>query len=117
MPEPTGDVWTTTVTIAAEGSLSGASAALRGRLVAIITDSAFDTQAVTFQVSHDASTYTNLYNEGTEYSIAGVVASAYNRVDAAMFFGARTVKVRSGTAGAAANQTDATVVTLVCWSL
>jgi hypothetical protein len=117
MAEPIGDVWTTTVTIADSASLSGASAALRGRLVAIITDSAFDTNAVTFQVSHDASTYTNLYNEGTEYSIAGVVASAYNRVDAAMFYGARTVKVRSGTAASAVNQSGATVVTLVCWSL
>ena len=117
MPEPIGDVWTTTVTDADGESLSGASAALRGRLVGVITPSGWDTQAMTFQVSHDGTNYTNLYNEGTEYSIAGVVASAYNRVDAAMFFGARAVKVRSGTAGTPANQSGAVILTLVCWSL
>jgi hypothetical protein len=107
-------VSTKTVTIANGAALSGASADLAGgALVAIIPDSAWDTNAVTFQASLDGTNWFNLYNGGTEYSLAGVVASAFCAVDPDLFLGARYVKVRSGTGAAAVNQTGAVVVTLV----
>jgi hypothetical protein len=111
------DIRYTTVTVANGASLSGAAQLLPndGRLVAIIMDAAWDTNAVTFQVSVDGTNYFNLYNEGTEYSLAGVVASAYNAVDINVFLAARYVKVRSGTAAAAVNQVGDAVVTLVMW--
>jgi len=103
-----------TVTIAAGASLSGSSGDTKGRSVAgIITDAAWDTQAVTFQVSIDGTNYFNLYNAGTEYSLAAVVASSAHAVNPDVFAPFRYVKVRSGTAGLAANQVDASTVTLV----
>lgn len=107
------DLVKTTVTVATGASLSGASAELDGRLVGIQLDAEWDTNAVTFQMSLDGSNWSNVYKEGTEYSLAGVVASSYNSVDMNVFLGARYVKARSGTAGSAVNQSGATVVTLV----
>jgi hypothetical protein len=106
-----------TVTIANGASLSGAGVILpdHGRLVGIITDAEWDTNAVTFQACVDGTNFFNLYDEGTEYSLAGVVASTYNRVDMNVFLGVRQVKVRSGTAAAAVNQVGATTITLVLW--
>lgn len=110
---------TTTVTIGAGASLSGATEDMLslGELVAVITASTWDTAAVTFQASVDGTNFFNVYNEGTEYSLTGVVASAYNRVSINVFLGARYLKVRSGTAGSATNQADATIVTLVFWQV
>lgn len=107
-----------TVAIANGESLSAAAAMNPDwKLVAVMPASTWDTNAMTFQISVDGSTYANVYNEGTEYSLAGVVASGYNRVDMNMFLGARKIKVRSGTAGSAVNQTSATEVKLVFWKL
>jgi hypothetical protein len=104
-----------TVTVANGASLSGSSGLLEGaqRLLGIITDSAWDTNAVTFQGSVDGTNFFNLYKEGTEYSLAGVVASTYQALDPVVFLGVRAVKVRSGTAAAAVNQTGDAVITLV----
>ena len=102
------------VTVANGTSLSGASADLAGNVVVgILTDAAWDTNAVTFQGSVDGVTYYNLFNGGTEYSLAGVVASSMCGVSKDLFLGARYVKVRSGTAGAAVNQVGDSIVTLL----
>ena len=108
---------TSTVAIAGGESLSTSSGELDGRLIGVTTDAAWDTQAMTFQASTDGTNFFNLYNQGTEYSLAGVVASAHNRVDVNVFLGVRYVKVRSGTAASAENQGDATTVTLVYWKI
>jgi hypothetical protein len=115
----TDDVRYTTVTVANGASLSGAGQLLptNGRLVAIIMDAAWDTNAVSFQVSVDGTNYFNLYDEATEYSMAGVTASTYRKIDWTVFQGARYVKVRSGTAAAAVNQVGDSIVTLVMWNL
>jgi hypothetical protein len=110
------DIRYTTVTVANGASLSGAAQLLptNGRLVGVITDAGWDTNAMTFQVSVDGgTTYVNLYNAGTEYSMAGIVASTYNAINPDVFAGARHLKVRSGTSAAAVNQVGDTVVTLV----
>lgn len=106
---------TKTVTIGAAASLSGSSGLFDGaqRLIGFAVDAAWDTQAVSFQGSLDGVTFFNLYDEATEYSQAGVVASTLHTVKLMVFLPLRAVKIRSGTAGTPANQTDATVVTLV----
>lgn len=105
---------TTTVTIADSASLSGASIDLGGYgLVGLMTPSGWSTQAITFQVSQDGSNWFNLYDKDGEVVLASVPASAYVALNPATFYGARYVKVRSGTSGSAANQSGGDVVTLV----
>jgi hypothetical protein len=116
---PKNELRTTTVTIGAGASLSGSTIDLAtlGNPVAIITDAAWDTNAVTFQASVDGTNFFNLYKEATEYSLAGVTASTLHSLDMQAFAGLSHLKIRSGTAAAAVNQVDATVITLVCWHI
>jgi len=111
---------TVTGTITSGASLSGAiELRTMGTPVALQTDAAWDTNAITFQGSYDGVVYTNLRNMGAEVSIPGVVASALEGLDLHEFLGLRYLKVRSGTAAAAVNQVGDTVITLVCgqiWS-
>lgn len=120
MPNPRLD-WgnlfdTTTVTIANGASLSGAANLGGGRLCAIATDAAWDTNSVSFQVSADGVTYYDLYFDnalaGTEYAVTGVVASKFYALQPAQFLAVNYVKVRSGTTGSAVNQNGDTVITL-----
>ena len=107
-----GPATTTTVTISGSASLSGAAVLTTGRVVGFATDASWTPQAVTFQISPYGNTFYNLYNEGTEYSIASMPASAYTSVNPAVFLGANQVKVRSGTSGSAIAQGSATTLTL-----
>lgn len=111
------DVWETTVTIAAAGNLSGASAALQGRLIAVKTAATWDAAKVSFQVSSDGTNYNVLSFEGTEYSTAAITGANYCAVEPGHFFGARNIKIQSGTSTATTAQADETIVTLVCWTL
>ena len=105
-----------TVTVAAGASLSGASTKRNGyRLVGLCTASTWDAAKISFAVSNDDTTYYTLYDEtGAEINVSsaitGAAAIALNPAD---FIGWDYVKVRSGLVGAATNQVDATVVTLV----
>jgi len=114
---PKNELRTTTVTIGAGASLSGATIDLAtlGNPVAIITDAAWDTQAMGFQGSVNGTNFFPVYKEATEYSMAGVTASTYHSLDFNTFLGLSHLKILSGTIAAAANQVDATVITLVCW--
>jgi hypothetical protein len=105
---------TQTVTVAAGASLSGASTKISGqRLVGVMTASTWDAAKLTFQVSSDGTNYADLYSETAEYEVASVTGAAAVALDPAKFVGWDYVKVRSGTSGAATNQADATIVTLV----
>ena len=103
----------TTVTVAAGASLSGAAALRELKLLAVITAATWDTNAITFQASFDGTNFFNVWNDSGEYSIAAVPASTYVAINPMYFLGARSIKVRSGTSAAAVNQVDATIVTLV----
>ena len=106
-------VATRNVTITNGTSLSGALDVADYTVVGVITDSAWDTNAMTFQASADGTNFFNLHNAGTEISFAGVTASKYNIIDPALMMGVRAIKVRSGTGAAAVNQVGDTVVTIV----
>ena len=102
-----------TVTIADAASLSGAANMGTYTLTGLITDSGWNTAAITLQGSYDGTNYFNLFNGATELSYADIAASSWVLVDLNLFYGVPYIKVRSGTAASAVNQTGATVVTLV----
>lgn len=112
---------TTTVTIANNASLSDAADLGTGTLLGVITDSAWDTAKMTFQVSSDNITFGNLYkdSDGSEYgpTTALPAAAVSMAVDPSYFIPFRYVKIRSGTAASAVNQGGATVVTLIYQTL
>ena len=104
----------TTVTIANGQSLSGvADLRLLGVPVAIQMDAAWDTNAVTFQISYDNVVWTNLFVGGVEETIAGVVAATIEPLIHAHFLAARYLKVRSGTSGAPVAQVGDTIITII----
>jgi hypothetical protein len=92
---------TSTVTIESSGTTSSARDLNGlGNLVALVTPSALTGTSFTFQASVDGTTYNNVYNEGTQYSVT-VAASRYVALDPAVFAGAQYVKVVSGSSEAA----------------
>lgn len=106
---------TASVTIGAGASLSdAANLTTIGQCVGVVSDAAWDAAAVSFAVSMDGNTFFPLRYQGVEFSEANPGASAYVALNPAVFAGVRYLKVRSGTSGAAVNQADATVVTLIC---
>ena len=103
-----------TVTVGAGTCLSGASVSMAGRvLVGVITASSWDVAKMTFQASLDGNNFFDVTYKGTEYEVASVTAAKFIAVDPEVFYGAKYIKVRSGTSGAPTNQVDATIVTLV----
>lgn len=103
------------VTIANGQSLSGASDSLSGTdVVALITDSAFDTNTMTFQASINGTDFFDVMDvdSGSEYAISGVAASKWIPVKPMNFYGALYIKVRSGTSSTPATQSGATTITL-----
>lgn len=104
-----------TVTIAKDASLSGA-AELKFcspvRLEFPTTDSA----AWTFQVSEDGTTYRNYYDEfGAEVTIPASTGARIVRLNPGEWWNLRYMKIRSGTAASAVNQTTAAVsIKIVC---
>lgn len=119
---------TATATIADGASLSGAvdlqsatgvyQTQYDPTVMALVTPSGWDTNDLTFQVSADGTTYVDLYRVGTdgtqaEYKIAGAVASRCYTLNPADFAGLRYLKVRSGTSGAAVNQSGAVSLKIV----
>jgi hypothetical protein len=109
---------TETVTIGAGASLSGASTKYPGlTLVGIVTASTWDAAKITFAVSNDGTNFFTLHSGTAEYEIASVTGAFAIPVEAKYFIPWDYVKVRSGTVGAATNQVDATVVTLVFMAL
>ncbi|MBW7970964.1 hypothetical protein [Bradyrhizobium sp. BR 10289] len=95
------------VTIASGQSLSGSVDLGRQRAVRVIIPATWTAANLTFQVSYDNVTFSNLYDSsGNEYTVqAGASRSIILPV--ADFIGIRYLKVRSGTSGAAVNQTSA----------
>lgn len=100
-------------TIAISASLSGAVYLGSGTLSKIIMPAAWTAANLTFQVSDDNVTYSNLYDaSGTEYVVTAAASRAII-VPVSEFQGFRYLKVRSGTAGVAVNQAAARTLSLV----
>ena len=109
---------TQTVTIGAGASLSGASTKYPGyRLVGIVTASTWDAAKISFAVSNDGTNFFALYNKDGEVQLPSTTGALAYSVAAVDFLGWDYIKVRSGLVGAATNQADATIVTLVFMAL
>lgn len=119
-------VSTKDVTISDGSSLSGAAKLDGMLLIGLRTDSAWDSNVITFQVgvSNDVggidetgTSFLDVYEQdGTEAqagSSSSITADSHVTLDPALFAGFEYVKVRSGTSGSAQNQSGDTVVTLV----
>lgn len=106
-----------TATISSGSSLS-ASVFLGGRvLCGVYMPGTWTAASLTFQASHDGTTFVNVYtlnDGGTEFN-PSAAASIFIPLDAAVFAGARHVKVRSGTSGAAVNQGADRDIVLALW--
>ncbi|MBI5942873.1 MAG: hypothetical protein HY864_00775 [Chloroflexi bacterium] len=94
-----------TVTIANGASLSAELLDIDGAsIVGLIMPAAWTAANLTLQMSHDDSTYNNVYDEmGTEKTIVAS-ASRYILLNPADFLGANSLKLRSGTSGTPVNQ-------------
>lgn len=111
-----------TVTILDGASLSDGIRVQEGTaLVGIVTPSGWDTAALSLAVAADGirtdpddATYVPLLDQtGTEWDAAAVAASRAVAVPAELTLGFRFLKVRSGTSGAAVNQSGTVVLTLL----
>lgn len=100
-------------TIASGASLSGVAqpynapnASLQDMVVyGIVMPAAWDTANLTFQASHDRSTYNNVYaDDGTELTVTAA-ASRFILVPPVTHLCASGLIIRSGTAGTPVNQT------------
>lgn len=115
MPIPLAHALTVkSATIADGQSLSGEVVCDGLALAAIVVPSGWDAADITFQGSVDGTNFFNVHDEATdtEWTVqAG--ASRYIRLNSALTAGIRRLKVRSGTSGAAVNQTGAVTVQLV----
>jgi hypothetical protein len=103
------------VVIAINTSLS-AAVQIRGGLVSVIEmPAAWDAANLTFQTSGDGANYFNLYDEfGTEVTVTASTSRRI-RLDATQWTGNLYIKVRSGTAGAAVNQSAERTLYLETW--
>lgn len=107
---------TVTATIANGASLSAeVDLGLGLHVVGIITDSAWDTNVMSFQAATaSGGTFVDVYTiAGSEIVTGSLVASHWHAFDPVDLRSVRYLKVRSGSSGAAVNQSGATVVTLV----
>lgn len=101
-----------TVTITNGTSLSDAADfGCIGRLCAIVMPGTWDAANITFQVSDDGVTYQNMFDDaGNEVTITNPAANktmALRNDLKRLFSRFQFIKVRSGTSGAAVNQTTA----------
>lgn len=92
-------------TIIANGTaLSPAVCIFNSRLIAIQFPAAWTAAVLTFQVSMDGITYTDLYDSlGNEISVV-VAANHGVALDVTLFAGWEFLKIRSGTGAVAVNQ-------------
>jgi hypothetical protein len=103
-----------TATIAASASLSGAVLLPPGyRVAAIVMPSAWTAADLTFQLSHDGTTYTNAYeDDGTEVTVTAA-ASRYILIPSETLAPAIRLKIRSGTSDTPVTQAAARELTVV----
>lgn len=82
-------------------------------LAGIVMPAAWDAANLTFQASHDGTSFNNLYDAlGGEKTVTAA-ASRFIALDPADFAGVRYLKLRSGTSGTPVNQTVNRTVTLL----
>jgi len=107
-----GALITRTVTILDGASLSDEITIEDSVLVAIQTDSGWDLAAISFQARSGGNALGDLKFEGSELTANAIAALDYVTLTPGKFAGVQFLKLRSGTSGAAVNQTGDSVITL-----
>lgn len=102
-----------TVTIANGASLSDVAALGGMTLVGIIMPATWTAADLTFQASHDNSTFNNVYDADDAEVTVEADASRYIQIAPTAYLGMNYLKVRSGTTGSPVNQGGARSVILV----
>jgi len=106
-----------TVTIAKDGSLSSAVQIAGYHFYGIVMPDTWDASTtLTFQCSHDGSTYQELQDDsGAAVSVSGAAASKNISLDsiALKLVPWNSIKIRSGTASSAVPQTAERTITVV----
>ena len=78
----------------------------------IVMPGAWTAAGITFQISHDGTTYQDMYRSGAE--VAVTVDAAQNvRLDPGDFIGINYIKLRSGTSGTPVNQGAARTINVM----
>lgn len=98
---------------AANASLSAQVGIAPYTLVGIASDANWTPELVSFLTSNDGVNWLNVQNNAGPLSYGPLGASSYMALDPAIFRGVQLIQVRSGAAGSAVNQTNATVLTLI----
>lgn len=95
-----------TVTILNGAALSNAVnlTLVGGPLVGVQMPAAWTAANLTFQVSHDGTTYQDFYTSAGAEIVLTAAAARFIAIDPANYFGVRFVRLRSGTAGVPVNQ-------------
>lgn len=103
-----------TVTIAAGASLSGASTKYPGyQLIGVQTASTWDAAKISLVGSLDGTNFFPVRTASAEYEVASLTGAACVAIDPVVTAPWDYYKIRSGTSGAATNQADDTIVTLI----
>lgn len=103
---------TQTVTIANGAAISG-NVELTAPMFGIDMPAAWTAADLTFQVSADGGTYSDLYDElGVETNVKAAASRAIRFTNPGQWLGVRFLRIRSGTAAAPVNQGGARVLTL-----
>lgn len=115
---PGGTAGYVTATIPSGQSLSGKVDLGQPTLLGLLLPAAWDAAKVSFAVSPDDVTYGPLFTVAGEYaSAAAQAAGDFLAVDPSAFYGARFLKVRSGTSGTPVTQTADRTLTLIVRSV
>lgn len=112
MPK-TGKIVERTVTILNGQSLSEEIFIGDAVVVAVQPDSAWNTAAISFQGRTENNALGTLKFEGSELIATAIDSEEYVTFTPGKFAGVEYLKVRSGTNGAAVNQTGDSVITLI----
>ena len=100
--------------IAASGSLSPAVRLPPAcYLSAIIMPAAWTAANLTFQGSHEGSTYNDIYDEYGSELVVNAAAATHIVLQPAIWSGTRFLKIRSGTTGTPVNQAAARTIQLI----
>ena len=101
------------VTITSGTSLSAALHLDGTHPVALVMPAAWDAASITFQTSDDGTTWSNLYDSSSEYTISSAGASRRIILNPSDFASVTYLKIRSGTSGAAVNQTADRIIKVI----
>lgn len=84
------------------------------KIARVLMPDAWTAAALTFQESYDGDTYRNVYNSGSEVSLAVAASQSVNFSGETYLPAVKYLKVRSGTSGTPVLQGAERTITFIC---